>query len=86
MKTISPLCVEVAGLPELPSMLALAFGTIILPVTFAEVIALKLRRPENGRWAYLYPQIWAGLMYLVASALMLGLWWVIRRRKQKDRE
>ncbi|KAF2109823.1 major facilitator superfamily protein [Lophiotrema nucula] len=79
--TISPLCVEVAGLTELPSMLALAFGTVILPTTFSEVIALKIRQPESSR-PYLYPQIWSGLTYLVASGIMLALWLVQRRRKR----
>ncbi|PSN71386.1 major facilitator superfamily protein [Corynespora cassiicola Philippines] len=78
--TISPLCVEVAGLVELPSMLALAFGTVVLPITFAEVIALKIRRPDSGR-PYLYPQIFAGTAYLVASGLMFALWLVQRRKK-----
>jgi hypothetical protein len=60
-------------------MLALAFGTIILPTTFAEVIALQLRRPGHER-AYLYPQIFTGLTYLIASFFMLALWFVQRKK------
>lgn len=32
-KTISPLCVEVAGIKDLNSLLALAWATIVLPCT-----------------------------------------------------
>jgi hypothetical protein len=71
----------VAGLTELPSTLALAFATIILPTTFAEAVGLQLRRPNAAR-PYLYPQIWAGIMYLVASGVMYALWVVLRRRKR----
>ncbi|KAF2503311.1 MFS transporter, MCP family, solute carrier family 16, member 6 [Lophium mytilinum] len=78
--TISPLCAEVAGLVELPSMLSLAWASVVLPTTFAEVIGLKLRRPHANR-PYLYPQIFAGLSYLAATALMLALWLRHSRRK-----
>ncbi|KAF2816811.1 MFS transporter, MCP family, solute carrier family 16, member 6 [Mytilinidion resinicola] len=78
--TISPLCAEVAGLTELPSMLSLAWASVVLPTTFAEVIGLKLRRPYANR-PYLYPQIFAGISYLAATALMLALWLRHRRRK-----
>ncbi|PMD33577.1 MFS general substrate transporter [Hyaloscypha variabilis F] len=40
--TIGPICTEVVGLGELPSMLSLAWLVIVLPATFSEVIALKL--------------------------------------------
>ncbi|KAF2003607.1 MFS transporter, MCP family, solute carrier family 16, member 6 [Amniculicola lignicola CBS 123094] len=76
--TISPLCVEVAGLKELPSLLSLSWATIILPTTFAEAIALHIRRPDAQR-EYLYPQIFAGLSYLLASIFMFELWRVLRR-------
>ncbi|KAF2799843.1 MFS transporter, MCP family, solute carrier family 16, member 6 [Melanomma pulvis-pyrius CBS 109.77] len=81
--TISTLSVEVTSLTSLPSMLALAFGTIILPTTFTEVVALKMRQPASSR-PYLYPQIFTGLAYLMASAMMLGLWIVLRRRKRGE--
>lgn len=35
--TITPLCAEVAGLKEVPSFLSLAWLTVVLPTTFAEV-------------------------------------------------
>ena len=76
--TIGPLCVEVAGLVELASLLSLSWISVILPTAFAEVIALKLRRPGSGH-DYLYPQIFAGLAYIVASGCMYEL----RRFKQK---
>jgi MFS family permease len=79
--TISALCVEVAGIVELPSMLALAFGTIVLPVTFTEAIALKIRRSDSSR-PYLLPQIWTGTMYLIASLLMLALGLKMKQKKR----
>lgn len=78
--TIGPVSVVVAGLMELPSLLSLSWMSIILPATFSEVIALKLRRPNSGH-EYLYPQIFAGLAYLVASSCMYEL----RRTKRKQR-
>ena len=41
--------------------------------TVAEVIALKLRRPGTSN-EYLYPQIFAGLSCIIASACLLELW------------
>ena len=79
--TIGPLCVEVTGLVELASLLSLSWMSIVLPTTFAEVIALKLRRPESAH-DYLYPQILAGLAYVVASGCMYELRRVKRRQKQ----
>ena len=51
---LGPVATEVAGLKDLPSALSLAWITIILPITFSEVIALELRRPGTSH-AYLYP-------------------------------
>ena len=78
--TIGPLCVEVAGLIELPSLLSLSWMSIVLPTTFAEVIALELRRPGSGH-DYLYPQIFAGLAYIMASGCMYGLQRFKRQQK-----
>ncbi|GAM88674.1 hypothetical protein ANO11243_067080 [Dothideomycetidae sp. 11243] len=72
--TIGPLCVEVVGLQQQPSLLALSWLTIVLPTTFSEVIALYLRRPENTR-PYLYPQIFSALCYVCAS----GSLWLARK-------
>ena len=47
----------------------------------SEVIALKLRRPSSGH-EYLYPQIFAGLSYFVASGCMLELRRVKRKHKR----
>lgn len=82
--TIGPLCVEVAGLAELPSLLSLSWTSIILPTTFSEVIALKLRRPHSHH-QYLYPQIFAGLAYICASACLYELR-RSKRRVKRDRE
>ena len=81
--TIGPLCVEVAGLVELPSLLSLSWISVILPTAFAEVIALKLRRPGSGH-EYLYPQIFAGLAYIVASGCMYELRRLQQKRKWRE--
>lgn len=78
--TIGPLCVEVAGLAELASLLSLSWISVILPTTFAEVVALELRRPGSGH-EYLYPQVFAGAAYVVASGCMFEL----RRFKRKQK-
>lgn len=60
-------------------MLALAFGTVILPIAFSEVLALKIRRPGHSH-PYVYPQIFTGLAYLIASMIMLTLWKIQRKK------
>ncbi|KAL8751709.1 MAG: hypothetical protein Q9199_006235, partial [Rusavskia elegans] len=70
--TIGPLCVEVAGLQQLPPLLSLSWLTIVLPTFFSEAIALKLTRSDSGR-EYLYPQIFTGIAYIVASAFLFEL-------------
>ncbi|GAD95706.1 major Facilitator Superfamily protein [Paecilomyces variotii No. 5] len=77
--TVGPVSVEVVGLVELQSLLSLAWFTTVLPTTFSEVIALKLRR-EGSKHEYLYPQVFAGLSYCVASMFLLVLWWRMRIR------
>lgn len=76
--TIGPLTAEVAGLREVPSMLSLCWISIILPTSFAEVIALYLRR--SGPRPYLYPQIFAGLAFCISSLFLAELWRVKRRK------
>jgi len=82
--TVSPLAAEIVGLKELPSVLNLAWFAILLPATFSEVIALKLRRPESGR-GYLYVQIFAGVSYFAASLFMLELWRIRQRTRKSTR-
>lgn len=65
----------------MPSFLSLQWITVVLPTTDSEVIALYLRRPEMGRWGYLYTQIFAGLAYVVAAGFMFELWRVKRLEK-----
>jgi MFS family permease len=96
--TAAPLCAEIAGLKQLPSLLALMWAVIVLPTTckfasssclgsvlrrcvVSEVIALELRRPNSTR-PYLYPQIFVGLSYTVASVIMFLLWHVHRRKRR----
>lgn len=81
---VGPLCAEVAGLKEVPSFLSLQWLTVVLPTTFAEVIGLYLRRPDMGRWAYLYPQIFGGLAYVIGSAFLFELLRVKRVERRQS--
>ncbi|KAK6511795.1 hypothetical protein TWF481_000701 [Arthrobotrys musiformis] len=75
--TVPPVTAEVVSLKQLPSALNLIWLFMIAPLTFSEVIGLELRRHVwvDGveRSDYLHPQVFAGLMYLVAAVLMLML-------------
>ncbi|KAJ5138405.1 major facilitator superfamily domain-containing protein [Penicillium bovifimosum] len=82
--TIAPLCVEVAGLEELQSLLSLSWFFIVLPTTFSEVIALKLRRPLSQH-PYLYTQVFCGIAYVCASMALLLLWYLRRQKAQITR-
>ncbi|KAE8445055.1 hypothetical protein EG329_013769 [Mollisiaceae sp. DMI_Dod_QoI] len=64
--TVAPIAVEVAGLSQVPSLLSIMWVMLFLPILFAEVIALKLRR-KGASNEYLYPQIFAGLSMVIAS-------------------
>lgn len=81
--TIGPVATEIVGLKELPSALSIVWLSTVLPTTFSEAISLALRRPElvkvgaKGGFmgaAYIYPQVWGGVMYLAAAGVM----WVLR--------
>ncbi|ETI24118.1 hypothetical protein G647_03487 [Cladophialophora carrionii CBS 160.54] len=74
--TIAPLSAEVVELKELPSALNLMWITVAFPALFSEAIALEIRRPHSSR-PYLWPQIYTGLVFLIASLFMLEL----RRQK-----
>ncbi|KAK3373017.1 major facilitator superfamily domain-containing protein [Lasiosphaeria ovina] len=78
--TIGPLCVEVAGLRNLQSLLSLSWAAVVVPTALAEVIGLRLREIPAPR-PYLYAQIFAGLAYMIASIFMFALWRVIQRRE-----
>lgn len=97
-QTVGPISVEVAGLAELPSLLSLTWMSVVLPLTcklsnridkprltpfsVSEAIALKLRRPNSGH-DYLYPQLFAGLAYIVASGCMYELRRFKREQKRR---
>ncbi|KAL5374225.1 hypothetical protein PMIN06_012461 [Paraphaeosphaeria minitans] len=79
--TIGPLCVEVAGIKNLQSLLSLSWAAVIIPATVSEGIALKLRRSSSNK-EYLYTQIFAGISYVVASGFIFQL----RRVKSRQRQ
>jgi hypothetical protein len=47
----------------------------------SEAISLKLRRPNDSH-EYLYPQIFSGLSYLLASLCMLEVARILRKRRK----
>lgn len=67
--TIAPLVAEVVGLEKVPSGMNLIWLSIVLPSTFSEPIALEM---TSATGSYLGAQLFAGLMYIAASAC-LGL-------------
>lgn len=69
------------GLKDLPSALSLVWLSVVLPTTFSEAIALYLRRPDLKN-QYLYPQIFAAIMYIVATGSM----WLVRAWKMGDND
>lgn len=102
-QTISPVAVEIVGIKELPSALSLTWLSIVLPTTckclcysippatsdscaVSEPIGLYLRRPGHHD-AYLYPQIFSGVLYLAAAACMFILRvWMLGKQDQKRTE
>lgn len=73
--TIAPVGAEVVGLKELPSALSIVWLALVLPTTFSEPIALKLRQTSGNM--YLHAQIYAGFMYIGAASCM----WFLRAWK-----
>lgn len=73
--TIAPLVAEVAGLGRVPAGMNLVWLSIIVPATFSEPIALGITTATES---YLGAQLFAGFMYIAASAC-LG-WLRIRKR------
>jgi hypothetical protein len=53
----------------------------VLPTTFSEAIGLYLRQPGSEN-EYLYPQIFAGIMYIAAATCM----WLLRAWKVGDND
>ncbi|KAJ5597463.1 major facilitator superfamily domain-containing protein [Penicillium hordei] len=89
--TVGPLCVEVAGLEQLQSLLSLSWVFTVLPTTckvftyvpgdLSEVIALKLRRLGSYQ-PYRNAQVFCGISYICASMALLSLWMIKRRKVQ----
>ncbi|EXJ93357.1 hypothetical protein A1O1_01749 [Capronia coronata CBS 617.96] len=84
--TIGPLCAEVVDLSELPSTLGMMWLSISIPAFFSEAIALGIREPHAKR-PYLWPEIYTGLAFLIASLFMLELrrqkWGLLTREKHR---
>ncbi|KAI1363257.1 MFS transporter, MCP family, solute carrier family 16, member 6 [Xylaria arbuscula] len=78
---IAPLAADIVGLKQLPSFLNIVWLALVLPSSFAEVIALDLRRHDFGSRSYIYAQIFTGLSYTIAALFMFELWRSQRVRK-----
>ncbi|KAI0136268.1 major facilitator superfamily transporter [Xylariales sp. AK1849] len=75
--TAAPVLTEVIGLPLLPSGLSMSWLVLVLPATFAEVIALELRNRE-----YRAAQLFIGFMYIAAFVSI----WTLRAWKVRELE
>ncbi|CAG8958889.1 hypothetical protein HYFRA_00012886 [Hymenoscyphus fraxineus] len=78
--TIGPVGAEVVGLQILPSALSLVWLALVLPCTFAEPIALQLRRTSGN--IYLDAQIFTACMYVAAALCM----WILRASMVRERQ
>ncbi|KAI1398777.1 MFS general substrate transporter [Hypoxylon fuscum] len=73
--TVAPICAEVVGIALIPSALSMTWLVLVLPATFAEVIAVSLRHPGPG--GYLHVQLFTASLYV--GAFIFG--WVLRAWK-----
>ncbi|KAK3996457.1 major facilitator superfamily domain-containing protein [Cladorrhinum sp. PSN332] len=72
---VAPVGAEVVGLQLLPSALSIYWLALVLPATFAEVIALELR--TSGVNGYLNVQLFTGVMFMIAFIFI----WFLRSWK-----
>ncbi|KAK4128256.1 MFS general substrate transporter [Parathielavia appendiculata] len=77
---VAPVGAEVVGLQLLPSALSIYWLVLVLPATFAEVIALRLK--TSGAGAYLNVQAFTGTMYIAAFMSL----WLLRSWKLQQLE
>ncbi|KAI1325277.1 MFS general substrate transporter [Xylariaceae sp. FL0255] len=78
--SFGPICAEVVGLPLLPSALSMTWIVLVLPATFAEPIALSLRK--SGVYEYIDVQLFTGFLYI--GAFLFG--WILRAWKVWEME
>ncbi|OTA54326.1 MFS general substrate transporter [Hypoxylon sp. EC38] len=78
--TVAPICAEVVGLALIPSALSMTWLVLVIPATFAEVIAVSLRRPGPG--GYLRVQLFTAFLYI--GAFIFG--WILRAWKVYELE
>lgn len=78
---IAPVCAEVIGLQDLPAGLSITWVVIVSPTTFAEAIALELRKPGKDR-VYLDVQLFTVFMFFGATLCI----WLIRGWKVGEME
>ncbi|TVY30845.1 putative transporter [Lachnellula hyalina] len=76
----APVSAEMFGIQLLPSILSTLWLLQTLPGTFAELIALGLRR-KGGQNTYRPTQIFTGILYVGAALLM---WFIRARRVQQS--
>ncbi|KAF2099931.1 MFS general substrate transporter [Rhizodiscina lignyota] len=69
--SIGPLLADLLGIKHLPAALSIIWTAIVLPGTFAEPIALKMR--ESGSSAYFPVQLFTGFMFIAGTICMLVL-------------
>lgn len=67
--TVVPVTAEIVGMQRLPLVFGMICLPLVLPTTFAEVVALQLVSASG----YLTAQIFVGSMYLLGAASIWGL-------------
>lgn len=78
--TVAPVTAEVIGLKLLPSALSLFWLSLVVPSTFAEVIALELKRPSGA--IFRDAQVFTGCMFIGAAMCL----WFVRAWKVREVE
>ncbi|KAK1778839.1 MFS general substrate transporter [Copromyces sp. CBS 386.78] len=79
---VGPVAAEVVGLQMLPAALSVYWIILVFPATFAEVIALSLKREMIGAGVYLNVQIFTGFMFFASFLSM----WLLRSWKIRQME
>merc|ERR1712225_170627 len=89
--TVTPVLVEVVGLKKFAGTFSVVLVALVLPTTFAEVVAMEVAKASHGAQTrdYTGAQAFVGFMFLAGalSLLLLRCWKVWRvELDQQDRD
>jgi MFS family permease len=81
--TVTPVLAEVVGIRKLTSTFGVVCLSLVLPTTFAEVVAIELARPgSTGSTNFMETQIFVAVMFLAGAVSM----WLLRTWKMSEIE